>query len=280
MGEPPRKWHAPSPQDWLRAASRAARQARVDPSVPNVARVWDAMTGGHDNFEVDRRAARRLLAASPLMSQVGPASRAFLRRAVTYLAAEAGIRQFIDVGTGLPAPGSVHSVAQAVDSSCRVVYVDNDPVVLSHVRAWLRSPADGATSYLEADARDTQALLDGARQILDLGKPVGLLMIMTLNFLEDAGETLARLVAAVPPGSYLAVVQPARDQRTVPVARRWNQMGATQVFLRDRDEVARWLAGLELVEPGLVEVHRWRPAPGDRDYPDGMPLLAAVARKP
>ena len=143
-----------------------------------------------------------------------------------------------------------------------------------------RSLPDGATSYLEVDARDTQTLLDGARQILDLGKPVGLLMIMMLNFLEDAGETLARLVAAVPPGSYLAVVQPTRDQRTVPVARRWNQMGATQVFLRDRNEVAHWLAGLELVEPGLVEVHRWRPAPGDRDYPDGMPLLGAVARKP
>ena len=130
MGEPPRNWPAPLPEDWLRAASRQARHARVDPSVPNVARVWDSMTGGHDNFEADRSAARQLLAASPLMSQVGPASRAFLRRAVTYLAAEAGITQFLDIGTGMPAQGSVHSVAQAVDPSCRVVYVDNDPVVL------------------------------------------------------------------------------------------------------------------------------------------------------
>jgi hypothetical protein len=245
-----------------------------------VARVWDSITGGHDNFEADRRAARRLLAASPLMSQVGPASRAFLRRAITYLAAEAGITQFIDIGTGMPAPGSVHLLAQAVEPSCRVVYVDNDPVVGSHVRAWLPSSAGGVISYLEADARDTQALLAGAGKTLDLGKPVGLLMIMMLNFLEDAGDTLARLVAAVPCGSYLAVVQPARDERTVTVARRWNQLGATPVFLRDRDEVARWLAGLELVEPGIVEVHRWRPAPGDRDYPEGMPLLGAVARKP
>ncbi len=168
VGEPPRKWYTPLPQDWLRAASRQAQQPRVDPSVPNVARVWDSITGGHDNFEADRTAARLLLAASPLMSQVGPASRAFLRRVVTYLAAEAGITQFLDIGTGMPAPDSVHGLAQAVDPSCRVVYVDNDPVVLSHVRAWHRSPADGTISYFEADVGDTQAVLGGARQVLDL----------------------------------------------------------------------------------------------------------------
>jgi hypothetical protein len=271
---------APLPEDWLRAASRTDRHAEVDPSVPNVARVWDYMTGGRDNFEADRSAARRLLAASPLMAQVGPASRAFLRRAVTYLTAEAGIRQFIDVGTGMPAPGSVHRVAQALDPSCRVVYIDNDPVVLSHVRAWLHSYGGGATGYLEADARDAEAIFDGARRTLDLGKPVGILMIMMLNFLKDAGEVLAGLAAAAPPGSYLAVVQPAPDKRTLAVARRWNQLGATPIFLRDRGEVASWLAGLEVVEPGIVEVHQWRPAPGDPDYPEGMPLLGAVARKP
>ena len=270
----------PRPEDWERAAARQARQAGVDPSVPNVARVWDYMTGGHDNFEADRSAARRLLAASPLMAQVRPAARAFLRRVVTYLAAEAGIRQFIDLGTGLPAPGSVHCVAQAVDPSCRVVYIDNDPVVLSHVRAWLLSSGGGATSCVDADVRDTAAVLDGARRALDLDQPVGLLMIMTLNFLEDAGDALARLVAAVSSGSYLAVLQPDTDERFVAVARRWNQLGAAPVFLRDRDQVARWLSGLELVEPGIVEVHQWRPAPGDRDYPEGLPLLAAVARKP
>jgi len=279
VGKPPRNWPGPLPEDWQRAASRQARQARVDPSVPNVARVWDSITGGHDNFEADRRAARRLLAASPVMSQVGPASRAFLCRAVTYLAREAGIRQFIDIGTGMPAPGSVHGMAQAVDPSCRVVYVDNDPVVVAHLRACLRSSAVGTTSYLEADARNTRALIHGAGQTLDLGRPVGLLMIMTLIFIEDAGDVLARLVAAVPSGSYLALVQPVRDERTVNVARRWNQMG-TPVFLCDRGEIARWLAGLDLVEPGIVEVHQWRPAPGDRDYPDGLPLLGAVARKP
>jgi hypothetical protein len=267
-------------EDWAKAVSRSARAAGVDPSVPNVARVWNSLTGGRDAFESDRSAARQLVAASPLMTQVGHASRAFLRRAVTYLAAEAGIRQFIDVGTGLPAPGSAHRVAQAVDPSCRVVYVDNDPVVLTHVRAWLHSSAAGATSCLEADARDTAAVLDGAGRTLDLAKPAAVLMIMMLHFLADAGDALARLVAALPSGSYLVVGQPDIDERTVPVARRWNQLGAVPVFLRDRAEVTSWLAGLELVEPGLVEVHQWRPAPGDPDYPEGMPLLGAVARKP
>jgi hypothetical protein len=279
MEESSRGRHALS-AEWGEAADRSARAARVNPSVPNVARVWNSLTGGRDSFESDRSAARQLLAASPLMAQVGPASRAFLRRAVTYLAAEAGIRQFIDVGTGLPAPGSAHRVAQAVDPSCRVVYVDNDPVVLSHLRAWLHPPADGAVSCLEADARDTAAIIEGASRTLDLAMPVGLLMIMMLNFVEDAAEAVARLVAALPSGSYLAVVEPVRDERTVPVARRWNKLGAVPVFLRDHADIARWLDGLELVEPGIVEVHQWRPAPGDPDYPEGMPLLGAVARKP
>jgi S-adenosyl methyltransferase len=260
--------------------SRPLRPARVDPSVPNVARVCDSMTGGHDNFEADRSAARLLLAASPLMSRVGPASRAFIRRVVTYLVAEAGITQFIDIGTGMPAPGSVHSVAQAVAPSCRVVYVDNDPVVLSHVRACLRSPADGTVGVVAADVRDTQAVLGGARQVLDLSRPVGVLMAMVLNFVEDAGGALGRLAAAVPSGSYLAVVHPARDSRLAAAARLWNGLGTVPVFLRDIEDMARWLAGLDLVEPGIVEVHRWRPAPGDPDYPEGMPLLGAVARKP
>jgi hypothetical protein len=248
--------------------------------VPNEARVWNSLAGGRDNFESDRSAARQLLAASPMMAQLGSASRAFLARVVTYLAAEAGIRQFLDVGTGMPAEGSAHCVAQAVDPSCCVVYVDNDAVVLSHARAQLRSPGGGATSYLEADARDTQGILDGAGQTLDLAKPVGLLMLLVLQFVEDAAGALAKLVAALPSGSYLAVLHPARDERLMLAARRWNQLGPMPIFLRDRAEVAYWLAGLELVEPGLVEVHQWRPAPGDQKYPEGIPLLGAVARKP
>jgi trans-aconitate methyltransferase len=279
MREPPAGRRG-MPEEWRRTAPWPARQARVDPSVPNEARMWNSLTGGRDNFEADRSAARQLIAVSPVMAHLGPASRAFLRRVVTYLVAEAGIRQFLDIGTGMPAEGSVHSVAQAADPSCRIVYLDNDPLVIAHARADLRSTADGATSYIQADVSDTQAILDGTRQALDLDKPVGVLMIMVLHFVEDAAAALARLVAALSAGSYLAVVHPVRDERLVTAARRWSQLGGMPVFLRDRAEVSRWFAGLDLIEPGLIEVDQWRPAPGDRDYPDGLPLLAAVARKP
>jgi hypothetical protein len=180
----------------------------------------------------------------------------------------------------MPTAGNTHEVAQAVDSSCRIVYVDNDPVVLSHARAGLRSSEKGATSYLDADARDTGAIIAGARETLDLAEPVGVIMIDILNFLEDAADVVARLAAAVPAGSYLAVMQPSRDDRLAVAARRWNQLAANPVFLRDRGQVARWFTGLELIDPGIVEVHQWRPDPGDQHYQEGMPLLGAVARKP
>jgi len=267
-------------EEWLQAAARPRLAAQVDPSVPNVARVWNYLVGGRDNFEADRQAAKQLVAAAPVMEQVAPASRAFLQRVVTYLAADAGIRQFLDIGTGMPTAGSTHEVAQAVDPACRVVYVDNDPVVLAHARAGLRSSEKGVTSYLEADARDVRAVMAGASATLDLAEPVGVIMIDILNFLEDATDVVARLAAAVPSGSYLALMQPSRDDRLTAAARRWNQLAATPVFLRDRAQVARWFTGLDLVAPGLVEVHQWRPEPEDPDYPEGMPLLGAVARKP
>ncbi|MGH3261647.1 MAG: SAM-dependent methyltransferase [Trebonia sp.] len=267
-------------EDWREAASRTNRAARVDPMVPNVARVWNFLVGGRDNFDADRQAAKQLIAAAPVMEHVAPASRAFLRRAVTYLAAEAGITQFLDIGTGMPTAGNTHEVAQEVNPACRIVYVDNDPVVLSHARARLRSSDEGATNYLDADARDTATVIAGAGETLDLDKPVAVIMIDILNFLRDAGDVLARLAAAIPPGSYLAAMQPTRDNRLSVAAQRWNELAATPVYLRDHGEFSGWFAGLEIVEPGIVEVHRWRPAPGDRDYQDGMPLLGVVARKP
>jgi hypothetical protein len=267
-------------EDWLKATSSPLRPAQVDSTVPNVARVWNFLIGGRDNFEADRRAAKQLLAASPVMERVALASRAFLRRSVTFLAAEAGLRQFLDVGTGIPTAGNTHEVAQAVDPSCRVVYVDNDPVVLSHARARLRSAPEGATSYIDADARDTDAIMAGAAATLDLTQPVGVIMIDILNFLDDAAGALRRLAAAVPGGSYLAVMQPVNDERLAMAAYRWNQFAANPVYLRDAAEVAGWLAGLEVVPPGIVELDRWRPGPGDPDCPGGIPLLGAVARKP
>ena len=267
-------------EEWLKATSRTIKAARVDPSVPNVARVWNYLVGGRDNFETDRQAARQLIAAAPVMEHVAPASRAFLRRAVTYLAAQAGIRQFLDIGTGMPTAGNTHEVAQAVDPSCRIVYVDNDPVVLAHARAGLRSSPEGATSYLDADARDTKTIIAGASETLDFARPVGVIMIDILNFLEDAGDVVSRLAAEVPAGSYLAAMQPARDKRLSVAARRWNQLAPIPVILRDREQVVRWYAGLELVDPGIVEVHQWRPEPGEPGYPGGMPLLGAVGMKP
>jgi hypothetical protein len=266
-------------EEWLKETSRPLRPAQVDSSIPNVARVWNCLIGGRDNFEVDRRAAKQLIATAPVMEPMALACRAFLRRAVTFLAAEEGIRQFLDIGTGLPTAGNTHEVAQAVEPGCRVVYVDNDPVVLSHARAMLRSSPEGETSYLDADARDTGAIIEGAKATLDLSKPVGVVMIDILNLLEDAAEVLSRMIDAVPPGSCLAMIQPTRDARLLPAAQRWNQMAATPVFLRDREQVARWLRGLELAAPGLVPIDEWRPERGDPHCPGGVPVLGAIARK-
>jgi hypothetical protein len=266
----------------LQGAGRPAWHGHIDTSAPNVARVWDFLTGGRDNFESDRRAARQLVAVSPVMAHVAPASRAFQRRVVTYLAAEAGIRQFLDIGTGMPSAGNTQEVAQAVDPSCRIVLADNDPVVLSHVRALVHSAPEGAVGFLDVDARDARRVIDGAGETLDLTRPVGVIIIDLLNFLTatEAADVMARLAAELAAGSHLAVMQPSRDERLEAAARQWNQVALAPVFLRDREQVAAWFCGLELVDPGIVEVHQWRPAPGDTAYPAGLPLLGAVARKP
>jgi trans-aconitate methyltransferase len=273
-------WAAMS-EEWLRATSKPVPPVKIDTSVPNVARVWNYLVGGRDNFEADRRAARLLISAAPVMAEIGPVSRAFLRRAVTYLAAEAGLRQFLDIGTGMPTGGNTHEVAQAAAPGCRIVYVDNDPIVLTHARALLRSAA-GGVSFLDADARDPAAVIDGASEKLDLTQPVALVMIDILNFLPDPVAVMAGLIAPLASGSYLAVMQPTADERLAAAAERWNQISPVQVYLRDHATVDGWFAGLrlDLIEPGLVELDRWRPSPGDPEYPDGMPLLGAVVRKP
>jgi hypothetical protein len=267
-------------EEWLRATSKPVTPIKIDTTVPNVARVRDFLVGGRDNFEADRKAARLLISAAPVMAECGPASRAFLRRAVTYLVEQAGIRQFLDIGTGMPAGGNTHEVAQAAASGCRIVYVDNDPIVLAHARALLRSEA-GGVSLLDADARDPAAVIDGARPTLDLERPVAVVMT-DLNFLPDPLAVMAGLLAPLPSGSYLAVLQPTTDERLAAAAERWNRISPARVYLRDRDTVGGWFSslGLDPIEPGVVELDRWRPAPGDPRSPGGMPLLGAVARKP
>jgi S-adenosyl methyltransferase len=257
---------------------------RIDTSLANVARAWNFMVGGKDNFEADRAAARALMEVAPVIRAAAPASRAFLGRAVRYLVGQAGIRQFLDIGTGLPTAGNTHEVAQAVAPECRVVYVDNDPVVLSHARALLTSSPQGVTSYIDADARDPGTILAEAGAVLDFGTPLAIMMVDLLDFIEDdtaAAAAVSALIDAVPPGSYLAIMHPASDldPALAEAERLWNQLAAQRVRLRSREAVAGFLAGLELVEPGLVTVPQWRPDPGQPAPEEAIPLYAAVARK-
>jgi len=269
----------------VRGTTFSSPPPKIDASVANVARAWNYMVGGKDNFEADREAARQLISVAPVIRIAAPASRAFLRRAVHYLAADAGIRQFLDIGTGLPTAGNTHEVAQSVAPQCRVVYVDNDPVVLVHARALLTSVPEGVTSYVDADARDPGAIIAEARATLDFGQPVAVIMVDLLNFIEDDAAVrsiMAELIAAVPTGSYFAIMHPASDlDPALPEAeKRWNQLAPQHVRLRSRADLTDLLAGLELVEPGLVTVPEWRPDEGEPVPSQPIPLYAVVARKP
>jgi hypothetical protein len=272
--------------DWLRAAARPVRFAKIDPTVPNIARVWNYLVGGRDNFAADRFAARQLIDAAPVVEAIGPAARAFLYRVVGYLAADAGVRQFLDIGTGIPTAGNTHEVAQAVDPRCRIVYVDNDPVVLVHARALLRSSPEGVTSYLDADARQPGKIIEAARETLDFDQPVAVVLIGVLNFIAgtagEIGAILRTLLDAAPSGSYLALTQAASDldESLLTAQQRWNEMAATPVWLRDRAAVTSWFDGLELIEPGVVELDQWRPAEGDPRGDGVLPMYGAVGRKP
>jgi hypothetical protein len=263
----------------------SATPRQIDARVPNVARVWNYLIGGKDNFKADRMAADQLVAAAPVMGVVAPASRAFLRRAVRYLVRDAGIRQFLDIGTGIPTASNTHEVAQSLEPECRIVYVDNDPVVLSHARALLTSAPEGVTSYIDADAREPDKILAAAGATLDFDAPVAIVMVDILNFIDDTAEAtsiVSRLMAAVSPGSYVVLMQPADDldPTLVVAAQLWNEVAAVPVTLRSRDEVAGFVASLELVEPGLVTVPEWRPDGDDPAYEAVLPLYAAVARRP
>lgn len=267
-------------EDWLKSASRTIEAARIDVTAPNPARVWNYMSGCRDNFETDRRAAGHLMSAAPALANAGPPAMAFKARAER-LMAESGVRQFADISMGMRGTSSMHTVVQAVAPACHVVHVANDPVVLSHARASLRSSAEGRISYAEADPCDIDAVLTGLREILDLAEPVGIVMPDSLNFTENASRVVARVAAAAASGSYLAVIQVAPDPRMALAARRWTHLFEMPVYLRDRDDVARWFGDLDLLEPGVVEIDRWRPAPGDPEPQPAyaMPLLGAVARK-
>jgi hypothetical protein len=267
------------------AAGGRHKAEGIDTAAPNAARVADYLNNGRDNFEADRRAAWAMTAAAPAMAVIVPAVLAFHRRAVRFLATEAGVRQFLDVGSGLPRVQSGLEIAQSADPACRVVYVDNDPMVLSHVRAFSRSTAQGAFAALDAKLTDPAGLLAGAAATLDFRQPVAVLLPSTLPFIPDdarVAAVVAALLRALSPGSYLALCHVASDldPALAAAADTWNRMSSPRVTLRSRAEVAALTAGLELVRPGLVPVNQWRSVvPGPR-LDAQVPVHAVLARKP
>jgi hypothetical protein len=260
-----------------------------DPSfntrISHHARVYNYWLGGKDHFAADRAYGDAMTAAYPATATTARENRAFLGRAVRFLAGEAGLTQFLDIGTGIPAPGSTHEVAQEVRPQSKIVYVDNDPVVLAHARAFLTGREPGATDYIDADLRDPEPIIRQAAQTLDLTKPVGLLLVSVLHALSDEDnphQVVATLMDALPGGSYLAISHGTTDnvarQVDAKVMELTRQMSHQQYTSRSKPEIARFFDGLDLVEPGLVQARQWRPDPG-ADTTGDLVLWAAVARK-
>jgi S-adenosyl methyltransferase len=256
-----------------------------DTSVAHIARVYNFWLGGRDNYAADRDAAEQVIAAYPTIRSSVRAQRAFLGRAVQYLVTEAGIRQFLDIGTGLPSADNTHEVAQRAAPESRVVYADNDPIVLAHARALLTSSPEGATHYVDADLRDTAKICEQAAEILDFGQPLAILLIGVLHCIPDRDDPagiVSSLVSVMPPGSYLVIAHPASDihqSQVSTAANRINPLMAEPVTLRTHDQVSRFFDGLDLVEPGLVQLHRWRPGP-DGPVPDhDIANYGAIGRK-
>ncbi|UUU19354.1 SAM-dependent methyltransferase [Streptomyces sp. DSM 40750] len=256
----------PSPHD-----EGVARITRLRTDVSHSARIWNYWLGGKDHYEVDEKVGDQILSFVPELPRSAVADRRFLARAVRFLAAEAGIRQFLDIGTGLPSADNTHEVAQRVDPSCRIVYVDNDPIVLTHAHALLTSTPEGATGYIEADLHDPEAVLRGAAATLDFEKPVAITMLGVLNFIMDTDEAVTivrRLLDAVPSGSHLVISHPTTEvdgEAMAAAVDYWNGQGSAPMTLRSRADLARLFDGVELLPPGLVSCSRWRPEDTDED---------------
>jgi hypothetical protein len=261
----------------------------IDTSRPHPARMYDFFLGGKNHFAADRETAQTVLATAPTTLVTARENRAFLGRAVRYLVAEAGIRQFLDIGTGLPTTNNVHDVAQAIEPSARVVYADNDPLVLAHARALLTSSPAGRTAYIQADLREPEAIVTSpaVRDVLDLSQPVALITVAVLHFVHDEfkpATVLATLLDALPSGSYLAASHVTGEHlpAEAAVTTRTYRSSGVPLQLRDSDEFARMaFAGLDLVPPGVVLVSEWRPdGTGPRPAPAEVNCYGGVARKP
>jgi hypothetical protein len=260
----------------------------LDTSVPHPARVYDYWLGGKDNYAADREAAEAAMAANPHIVPGVRTNREFLGRAVGYLTGGPGIRQFLDIGTGIPAADNTHEVAQAAAPEARIVYVDNDPIVLVHARELLTSTAEGATDYIQADVRDPDDVLQQAAATLDFGRPIAVMMLAILQNIGDADDPhgiVARLMGAVAPGSYLVLSHPACDILPEAMARMADRLNerqrqADQVTFRARGDITRFFDGLDLVEPGVVQPPRWRPGHGTFVPGHDVTAWCGVARKP
>ena len=268
--------------------SRAlAWDPRLNTGVPHVARVYDYWLDGKDNFAADRVVGEETTAVFPGIRLSAQANRAFLRRAVRYLAGSAGIRQFLDIGTGLPAADNTHEVSQAVAPESKVLYVDNDPLVLAHARALLTSRPEGVTAYLDADIHDADAILAQAAGTLDFTRPVGIMLLAILHYIPDLAEArrvVAALTGAVPGGSYLVISHAGTDLLPDDVAAFEESLNAhlpaqQRHVARSRGIVTGFFDSLELVDPGVVRVSEWRPdSPEEAATP--TILWGGVGRKP
>jgi hypothetical protein len=272
-----------SPYSWTDAAKEL--NDGVDSSVPHSARIFNYWLGGKDNYPADREAGERFRQVFPEIVDLARSGRYFLARVVRFLAREAGVRQFLDIGTGLPSVDNTHEVAQREAPDARVVYVDNDPLVLVHAQAMLVGTPEGATDYIQADLHEPEKIVEGAARTLDFDRPVALILMGILAHIGDYDEALSivrRLLDAVPSGSYLAVRDGADTNAGYAEAiRRYNQSGAVPYHLRSPGQIARYLDGLDLVEPGVVSCPLWRPELADiGGTPVEMAVLGAIGRKP
>lgn len=270
----------------LAAGERVAASVKtIDPNVAHIARIQDYWLGGKDHFEVDRIAGEEAIAALPDMVASVRNTRAFLGRTVRFLAEERGIRQFLDLGTGIPTAANTHEVAQAVAPESKIVYVDNDPMVLAHARALLASDPAGHCAYIDADIRDPDAILAQAAQVIDFSEPVAVVMMAVLQFVPDEDDPKAivrKIMAAVPGGSYLVISHPASDIQAAAMAgmaTRLNQLMAQRVKPRSHAEVSSFFDGLDLVEPGVVRCPEWRPDQPE-DAAGRSTMWGGVAAKP
>jgi hypothetical protein len=270
------------------AAAGGRPPAEIDTGVPHSARVWNYWLGGKDNYPVDRDLGEAFIEVYPGITDLARGSRRFLGRAVRFLAGPAGIRQFLDVGSGLPTVDNTHEVAQRVAPESRIVYVDSDPLVLAHARALLTGTREGATDYIDADLHDPDGIIAAAARTLDLTKPVALVLMQVLGHVPNDGDDerarsiVARLLNALPAGSYLALNDSTdTNPANVAATRHYNESGAVPYYLRRPEQISRLFEGVRPVEPGVVPIIQWRPDtdPDPLDTPADQGVLGGVGEK-